>query len=414
MNRHFYALDLHEAISSTTNSCHQCATLKQSQSFAYMQSTSEPPEALGLAFAADVMRRHKQYILVVRESITAYTCAVLLPDEKQASLREAILCMCLPMVPHDGPPAVIRTDGAPGFTSLVKDAVLREHNICLEIGRPTNPNKNPVAERAIQELEAELRRTTERGERLSSVTLAIAVAKLNSRLRTTGLSAHELWYKRDQYTNMQLPISDQEVISSVHLKRSLNHSPSEKSKAHGHERAPTCPVTVGDIVYLFKDGDKHSTRDRYIVSHVDGDWCNIRRFIGSQLRDSSYRVKLCEVYKVPMSTLSVDPQHQHWSDECSDEELHRSLPSDTPAMEVTLTPWHAPPTTMDAHQDTLPSPIDNPVVPDGGPLFPYDGNMSSDDTQPAIAIDNPTSSERPRPQRCHKPPAYLEDYITDF
>ena len=56
----------------------------------------------------------------------------------------------------DGPPAVIRTDPAPGFKALVDDKFLQKHRITLELGCAKNPNKNPVAEKAILELEGEL------------------------------------------------------------------------------------------------------------------------------------------------------------------------------------------------------------------------------------------------------------------
>jgi len=33
---------------------------------------------------------------------------------------------------------------------------LRQHRIIIELGQAKNPNKNPIAERAVQELETEL------------------------------------------------------------------------------------------------------------------------------------------------------------------------------------------------------------------------------------------------------------------
>ena len=56
----------------------------------------------------------------------------------------------------DGPPAVIRTDPAPGCKALVDNPLLKKHRITIELGQAKNPNKNPVAERAVQELETEL------------------------------------------------------------------------------------------------------------------------------------------------------------------------------------------------------------------------------------------------------------------
>ena len=57
----------------------------------------------------------------------------------------------------EGPPAVIRADQASAFKSLTHEKLLQDHRISLELGCTKNSNKNPVAEKAIQELEAELR-----------------------------------------------------------------------------------------------------------------------------------------------------------------------------------------------------------------------------------------------------------------
>ena len=58
-------------------------------------------------------------------------------------------------------------------------------------------------------------------------------------------------------------------------------------------------ISVGDIVYLYQDKSKTYARPRYIVASIDGDWCFIRKFIGKQLRETAYKVKLKECYKVP-------------------------------------------------------------------------------------------------------------------
>jgi hypothetical protein len=47
-------------------------------------------------------------------------------------------------------------DPAPWFRSLQDDPFLKQFNISVEVGRVKNPNKNPVVEKAIAELEDEL------------------------------------------------------------------------------------------------------------------------------------------------------------------------------------------------------------------------------------------------------------------
>jgi hypothetical protein len=91
-----------------------------------------------------------------------------------------------------GPCAVIRVDPAPGFASLSNDEELRRHRITVEIGRVKNVNKKPVAEKCIAELGDELLRVSPEGGTVSLVTLAIATANLNTRIRDRGLSAREM------------------------------------------------------------------------------------------------------------------------------------------------------------------------------------------------------------------------------
>ena len=100
--------------------------------------------------------------------------------------------------------------------SLVNDQFLQHHRIVLELGNPKNLNKNPVAEKAVQELEIELLRQNPLGGAVSEVTLAVATANLNSRIRSRGLSSREMWSQRDQFSNRQLLMSDEDLITKQH------------------------------------------------------------------------------------------------------------------------------------------------------------------------------------------------------
>ena len=133
---------------------------------------------------------------------------MLIDGEDHATLRNVLLQLCLALRPLEGPPASVRVDPAPGFQALLDDKTLRKYQISLEIGRKKNINKNPVAERAVQEVEYELLQQDPTGGFVSPVTLSIALSRLNSRLRSRGLSAREMWSQRDQYTNSQISVSD--------------------------------------------------------------------------------------------------------------------------------------------------------------------------------------------------------------
>ena len=59
-------------------------------------------------------------------------------------------------------------------------------------------------------------------------------------------------------------------------------------------------VQVGDPVYITSDASKTRAHDRYLVVSDDSLWCNVHKFVGSQLPSISYRIKLSECYRVPV------------------------------------------------------------------------------------------------------------------
>ena len=126
----------------------------------------------------------------------------------------------------------------------------------ISIGRVKNPNKNPVAECAIEELGLDLLNVSPEGGPVSLVTLALVTANTNSRIRRDGLSAREVWTQRGQLTGEQLLIVDRQLIFSQNYSRQKNHTPSAKSKARGRTNLPTAAVSVGDLVFLKGDRDK--------------------------------------------------------------------------------------------------------------------------------------------------------------
>ena len=176
--------------------------------------------------------------------------STLLPDERHDTLRDALISKCINMRPLDGPLAVIRTNPPSCLMALDNDSVYHDHKIVLEIGRVKNRNKNPAAERAVQELELELLQRDPHGGPLSPVVISVANATLNSRIRSRGLSAREMWTQRDQLSNILFPLSDYDLISQQQSLRKANHPSSEKSKVPLAQMASSPSVTIGDLVYL--------------------------------------------------------------------------------------------------------------------------------------------------------------------
>ncbi|CAG2232473.1 unnamed protein product [Mytilus edulis] len=317
LKRHFYALDMPKAAEQASDSCHTCASLKRFPKSLVEQSSEDPPDLVGISYVADVLKRNRQLILVVRETVTSYTSTCFIKDEKLGSLRDGLIHLLIPLKPLNGPSVVVRVDPAPGFRPLCDDSYLKQLNISIEIGRVKNRNKNPVADKAIAELEDELLREEHDHSPLSENTLVIATTRLNSRLRQRGLSSRELWTQRSQFTHEQLPISDMNLIRAQHEARNKNHGFSENSKCSRPGR-PTPDINIGDLVYLYTDRSKTQSRDRYLVVARDGEWCFIKKFSGNQLRASSYKVKLSECYKV-LNTISAQ-QNPRYSQNVYNEE----------------------------------------------------------------------------------------------
>jgi len=95
------------------------------------------------------------------------------------TLCDALAGLVVGLHPLDGPQAVIRVDPATGFVSLKNTNALQHLGLSIEVGRVKNTNKNPVAERAVLELEEELLRQEPGGGPVTELGLAIAIARLN-------------------------------------------------------------------------------------------------------------------------------------------------------------------------------------------------------------------------------------------
>ena len=423
MKRHFYALDLSRSVDIATDSCHSCAAIKSFPDRLIKQSSETPPEAIGLTFAADIIKRQRQLILVVRETVTSFTCASLIQDERAETLRNSLAELCLELHPIDGPPAVIRVDPAPGFLALRNDEHLRRLNLVLEIGRVKNKNKNPVAEKAIFELEQEILRYEPGGGTINSLGLKISISRLNSRIRSNGLSARELWTQRNQFNHEQLPISDMNIIIRQHETRQKNHGYSELSKQKSKEPRKDENVDIGDLVYLYSDKNKLNARDRYLVTSLDNEWCVVRKFTGSQLRATSYRVKRSECYRVP-PTLCKQTVNEPYRTTDEDDDLPMSGPPPEPVCvpEILSKPENSHGDIIEAEQhihtfDTT-TIEDETVIPQLS-----DHNNSTDVIDALVVPDESCNAETSpnvdipevarRPVRNRRPPRYLNDYVMD-
>ena len=352
-------------------------------------------------------------ILVLRETVSSYTLTTLIQSERHEDLHNAIIVLCSQLRSLRDGGATVRVDPAPGFCSLASDQILLSHGITLEIGRVKNPNKNPVAERAIEELGLELLNLSPEGGPVSDVTLALATANTNSCIRHDGLSAREVWTQRDQLTGQQLPIVDRQLILSQNFSRQQNHSPSAKSKARGRTNIPSAAVSVGDLVLLKGDQDKLKAREKYLVVSISEDLsCELRKFTTSQSRSKVYSVPMSECYPVASTVLAQSPQGPirglfKPSPLDSDDDADPAIPSPrhstvpAPSQVVTRRPAHDKSTVPPPVHDVIPiqelPPVPAAIVPPPcSPAPPPDCSVLSGAPPESAAVVPPRRSGRQR------------------
>ena len=297
--RGFFALDLDKAIDRTTNGCHTCASLRTIPTRFREQTTSQPPERIGCRFSADVIRRERQFIFIMREDVSAFTETVFISDESAQSLKDGLVRLSTKFRPPSGPTITVRVDAATGFQAIKENTYMKSIGIVLELGNVKNVNKNPVAEKGISEFHGEVVRLKPNGGQLTDVDLALATANLNSRIRQGGLSAVEIWTQRDMQTREQLPIDDCVMIRNKFEGRTRQHLASAKWKARGLMQEEHKQLHIGDVVYLLQDRDKRKCREKYIIVEMGANFmCTVKKFSGQQFRGKRYVVRNSDIIKV--------------------------------------------------------------------------------------------------------------------
>ena len=246
-NRYFYTISAARVIDEVSNSCDICLALKKVPKELFEQTSSQPPCHPGRSMAADVICRAGQKILVVRDTLTSFTAATFIQNETASEYRDAIMMCTLPMKSEI---SNVRVDCAPGLRALEFDVNLKSMGICLDFGRTKNINKNPVAEKANQELELEILKLDPSGKPISAITLTKAVCVLNTRIRHMGLSSKEMLFGRDQISGERLEFTDNMLGDSQFACREQNHLASARSKAKGGMQPSVPDISIGSVVFL--------------------------------------------------------------------------------------------------------------------------------------------------------------------
>ena len=268
-DRYFFSPRLEQAASNLYDSCHLCAGLKK---FPKMLELYEPklfPDHPGSAMNADIMKRSGQLILVNIDLFSGYVTACFASSEKSEDLATAIIQAVTPIRTAD--PILLRVDKAPGLLKLASSphSLLNDVGIKIELAEDENKNSNCCVDKAIDELETELRKISPDGMQLNSAELAQAVMSLNNKIRKRGLSAAEIHFSRDAYNHDNLHLDDAKLQQQQKSFRLENH------QHLAHSRAPKGrPINVpspspGDIVFTRSKPNKHKALEPHIVMASD-------------------------------------------------------------------------------------------------------------------------------------------------
>ena len=187
-----------------------------------------------------------------------------------------------------------------------------------------------------------------------------------------------------------MPLTDYNLIRQQHALRNANHAHSQLSKSHDGALPKSQHIDVGDIVYLYADRNKTRSRCRYIVVSTDGSWLNISKFIGTQLRATSYRVKRSECYKVVANTPDSAITYEY------EDEIDAPIPDAIPEPLPSIPAQLSYPALPDEARPVQPAPQHQPLI------------ASDEKTQDsADEQDFPTEQLPRRSTRVRKPPDYL-------
>ena len=291
-DRYFFSTGSSKIIDAVVDDCRTCNSLKKVPRELFPQTTSATATP-GKSISADVMRRAGQKVLVVRDMLTSFTSATFTKDETASELRDALISTCLPLQFQS---SKIRVDCAPALRALRNDAKLLSLGIEVDLGNEKNPNKNPVADKAIQELEQELLKLTNSSSAVSSACLVQAVCNLNSRIRHNNLSAKEMFLGRDQVDGRRLHFSDQLLTSKQNTNRLKNHLPSAKSKARGGPAAKTSNMSVGSLVFIKHEGNKFNPRESYVIVQMSADSAVVQKMNNGKFFSRQYTIPINRLF----------------------------------------------------------------------------------------------------------------------
>ena len=295
-DKYFFGLGINLILDKLYDECSLCNSMKKLPKQEIFSTTTNATMP-GTHFVADVMRRAKQKILVIRDQFSSFTLAQFIDSENHQDLQTAIIKMITPIRANDT--VVIRTDQATGFQKLKSNKSLNDVNVLLELSDDFSKNGTAVVDKGIQELEREITILHPKEAPIDDLILSKALLNLNDRLRRNGnLSAKNILFARDEKLQENLQIDDKILAENQLQARTTN-----KHKISNDEKLDK--VVVGDAVMLKENPKKHNVRDKFLVTNINQGKISMQKVTNhltrtgqSQIRSKQYCVPHSKLFRV--------------------------------------------------------------------------------------------------------------------
>ena len=263
----FFILSKSSKIKEITKSCALCQSVskipREIEDFKPNQMPSHP----GMSFTVDILKMNKKNIMVTVDNFSGFVNTMFINSEKAEDLLEGLLLTTSPL--RSSLTANIRVDQGPGFRKLFRSkSSLAELNIALELGEVKNKNALAIADKKMKELEDEIRKiANSAGVNVKILTKATTI--VNEKIRHQGLSAKEIMFSRDQFSQENLKLNDEKIaVEKMDIRKERNVE-SAKSRAQIQKPSTPANATKGQLVFLKHEISKHARREMYIVLDTD-------------------------------------------------------------------------------------------------------------------------------------------------
>ena len=263
--RLYYAIGLDSHLAKLYNNCYPCSILQRLPKTEAKQESKSEVTHPHRHFHADVIKRSRQKILLVKDHFSSLHTAMLIQSEQAQDLKDGLVHLTQG-IRHPGWITMV-VDNAKGFESLVKqkDEDLLKLKINLQLTDEFNKNANSVVDRGCQELEEELRKISPEAAAITPATLSQAVLAVNQKLRRKGtISAYEIHTARDLNTGENLNLKD-DLLRDKQLKTR------EDQNTRAKDINLQTQAKVGDTVTVINRQDKHNVRDMFLVTGTNND-----------------------------------------------------------------------------------------------------------------------------------------------